>query len=461
MNLKKTFIIFILIINSYILSAQTVLDNYIKEGLNSNLTLQIKEFDLEQSILAIKEARGMFFPSITLNARYTWAGGGRTMSIPVGDLLNPIYNELNTQHGTTYPTNLGDQPLSITPSREQETSVQVIQPLFIPQIYFNIKVQANIRDVRETDILIYKRYLVSEIKQAYFNYLKAVNVVFVYEKMTEVLIENQRVSETLFASGKATEDVVYRAKTEIANLTQKTVEAEKNVTLAESYFNFLINRPLDSSIEMMDTDTIGYDFNMSIEEAEAYALCFREEFILFSNYLEAQDYAVKLSRSNSFPEISAVFNYGFIGENYRFSADNDFWSASIVLRWQLFNGLSNVAKTQAATIEQEQLNIQLQELKESVRLEVKAAYDNLLVAEMSIITATEGSTAAQKYFEIISYKYEQGMSSQMEYMDAQTSLTNAEINMLISEYDFYIYYARLEHVTGLQNNNNESISILP
>ena len=265
----------------------------------------------------------------------------------------------------------------------------------------------------------------------------------------------------MFISGKATEDVVYRAKTEIANLTQKTVEAGKNVTIAQAYFNFLINRPLDSSIEIIESETIEYEFDMSLEEAEAYALCFREEFILFGNYLEAQEYAVLLSRSNSFPEISAVFNYGFLGEDFRFNSDNDFWSASIVLRWQLFNGLSNVAQTKQATIEQEQLNLQLEELKESIKLEVKAAYDSLLVTEMSIITATEGLTAAQKYFEIISYKYEQGMSQQMEYMDAQTSLTNAELNMLIAEYDFYINFARLESVTGLQANNKDSISILP
>lgn len=463
----QLFLIFLTLINliysnadEKITISKTILDNYIEVGLNNNLALQEKEFDLEYSVQVLKEARGMFFPTVTLNSRYTWADGP-DMTFPAGEMLNPIYEALNSLHGLNFPTDLGDQVIYGVPEREQETSIRIIQPLFIPRVYFNLRLNARLSDARETDILIYKRQLTSEIKQAYFNYLKAVNVVLVYEKMQDVLNENLRVSETLFTSGKATEDVVYRAKTEIANLTLKFAEAEKNITLSRAYFNYLLNRPLDSEIDYMETGEITYEFNYTIEEAEALALTFREEMILFGNYLEAQDYAVLLSRSSSFPEISAVFNYGYSGESFRFDTDNDFWSASIVLRWELFNGLSNIARTKQATIEQKQLSIRLEELRESIRLEVKEAYNNLIVAQKSIAASTEGLTAAQKYFDIISYKYSEGISTQMEYMDAQTNLTNAEINMLISRFDFYINYAIFGSVTALQNKDIESISVLP
>lgn len=47
---------------------------------------------------------------------------------------------------------------------------------------------------------------------------------------------------------KITVDVVYRAKAEVSEIEQKLLEANNNRELAQSYFNFLLNKPLESEI---------------------------------------------------------------------------------------------------------------------------------------------------------------------------------------------------------------------
>ena len=44
--------------------AQQVLDTYIKEGLANNLVLQEKNASLERSLLALKDAKSYFLPSV-------------------------------------------------------------------------------------------------------------------------------------------------------------------------------------------------------------------------------------------------------------------------------------------------------------------------------------------------------------------------------------------------------------
>ena len=56
------------------------LENYIHIGLESNLALKQQEFSLEQSIQVLNEARGLYFPSINILARYSRAGGGRDLT---------------------------------------------------------------------------------------------------------------------------------------------------------------------------------------------------------------------------------------------------------------------------------------------------------------------------------------------------------------------------------------------
>lgn len=46
-------------------------------------------------------------------------------------------------------------------------------------------------------------------------------------------------------------------------------------------------------------------------------------------------------------------------------------------------------------------------------------------------------------------KYEEGVAAQVAYLDAQTTLTNAAINEVISEYDYYITYANFERIVAL------------
>jgi outer membrane protein TolC len=68
---------------------QSILDEYIQEGLQKNQSIQQQEFAFEKSVYALKEAKSLFLPSLSLMTDYVLAGGGRTVDFPAGDLLNP------------------------------------------------------------------------------------------------------------------------------------------------------------------------------------------------------------------------------------------------------------------------------------------------------------------------------------------------------------------------------------
>jgi outer membrane protein TolC len=88
----------------------SILDNYLRIGLDSNLALHQRNFDLQRSLLDLKRARAQFYPQAGFSSQYTLADGGRTQSIPVGDLLNGVYSTLNQLTGTNkFPT--GSQPV--------------------------------------------------------------------------------------------------------------------------------------------------------------------------------------------------------------------------------------------------------------------------------------------------------------------------------------------------------------
>src|SRR5689334_7833957 len=74
---------------------QQKLDYYVHEGLENNIVVQQKAIAYEQAQRSLQIATGFFLPSVTLLADYTSGEGGRSISIPVGDMLNPVYASLN------------------------------------------------------------------------------------------------------------------------------------------------------------------------------------------------------------------------------------------------------------------------------------------------------------------------------------------------------------------------------
>jgi HEPN domain-containing protein len=125
--MNRVIILYLFLLSATSVCAQnTVLDTYIQIALDSNLALQQKEYSYQKSLEALTEAQRLFFPTISFDARYSVAKGGRTVEIPFGDLVNPIYNNLNQINQTLDPTaplypEIENSELSFVRSPEQET----------------------------------------------------------------------------------------------------------------------------------------------------------------------------------------------------------------------------------------------------------------------------------------------------------------------------------------------------
>jgi len=438
----RSFLLLLLLVPR--LAAQpTPLETYVGQGLQNNLALKQKEISLEQSLWALREARGMFLPSVEIAARYSRAGGGRTIEFPVGDLMNPVYATLNEMLGfagrpPAFPTQLENVAIPFLREEEQETKLRIVQPIFQPAIYYNLKMKSSLKAVREMELDLYRRQLVADIQTAYFNYHKTVQVVDLYTRTRQLLLENLRVGEKLFQHQKVTEEVVFQAQTELAELARQQAGAEKNQQMARAYLNFLVNQPLEQSVPdalPIECDSIQV---LDLSELTAMAIRQRQEFRLLQHAIRATGYQQKLAGAAYFPNLTGVIDYGIQGEKYRLTADADYWMASAVLNWNLFQGGQDRARQQQAVLEQTRLETQLRELTQQIELEVLNAVNDRMVAQKSIAAAQTQLRTAQKTFEIIRKKFEQEMAPHIEFLNARTTLTNAEMALIIAQYDFQI-----------------------
>jgi outer membrane protein len=434
-----------------LLQGQEVLDEYVKYGIDNNLSLKQKQSGYQKSIAALKEARGLFYPDISFNARYTASEGGRVIDFPIGDLLNPVYTSLNSLTSSGMFTTVENQQVRFLRPAEQETKLRLIQPLFNSDIYYNSRIKKELTIFEDEDVNQYKRELTAEIKKAYYNVATAHEVQSILNSTRKLLTENIRVNKKLVENDKITIDYLYRSETELSKFDQELQNAEKNKKLACAYFNFLLNRSLTDSIIIRQPSVypVLSDFTPIYSKS---AIDNREELKKLSNYRNISDMQVKMNKSGNLPEMFIAVDYGFQGEQYRFNKNQDYVQASAILTWSLFSGFQNRAKIRQAILEKEIIESKLEETKKQIELQVLNTMNELLTAEKGITAAEARVKNAREGFRLVNRKYEEGQAALIEFIDARSTLTQAEENLIISKFNYLSCFAEFEKVTAINKS---------
>ncbi len=439
-------------------SAQTtktfddIVDEYVAEGLRSNLALRTETLEVEKATAALSEARARFFPELSLEARYTRAEGGREIAIPLGSALNPVYSTLNqmleAQGQPAQFPQLTDETVPFLRPREQDTRLVFRQPIFAPAIPAAVRAQRALLNSSNYRRMAIARGLRRDITLAYVDWLKARNSVGIVASSEDLLRENLRVNQSLFDNGKITEDQVLRARSELLAVEQQKREASNLSDQARSYFNFLLNRDLLAPIEPTDPPATETQSPSALEVQWSAALDRRPEIAQVEQLRKASEEQLRVARKNRWPTLSLGIDGGTQGEEYRFGRGYNFATGSLLFTWKLFDAGADAARVRQARASERQLVLRQEEVAQQIRLEVQQAYDRLVTARDSLATAAARVDAARAAFRIASRKRDEGVISQVEFMDARNALTSAELNHNITRFDVLARRAELEYATS-------------
>lgn len=415
----------------------------VEEVLANNLELVQAQLREEAAEARVREARGRFLPSLTVDSRYSDQSG----AVDLGSFVNPANAALNQLLGEPrFPTDL-----SITLPFRHESRARLVQPLFNERIRAGYSASRHALGAQRAERRSTARNLAAEAQTAFLNVQAARSLRRIWESTVVLVEESERVSQRLVDAGSATPDAVFRARAERSDVEQKLQEAREQEDAAVRAFNQLLNRPLVTPVDTVAEISLRFPIPLSEEEALERGLLGREEMAGLQEGIGAAEASKRLATASVLPEVSVALDYGFQGRELEFSRNNDFWMASVVLSWNVFNGGQNAARRQAAESEVQRLRTRRQEVEDLIRLDVGRAYEAAVVARDAIGTAEDRLAAAQRTFELVHRRYEEGLATPVEFLDARTSFTNAELNRVVTVYRYAIRWVDLERAAALRD----------
>ncbi len=429
-----------------------VIDDYVRLGLQSNLSLQSQSLEIERAQAALDAARASYFPSLELAARYTRAEGGRNISLPIAEAVNPVYTTLNellaAQGQPARFAQIANESFNFLREREQDTRVSLRQPLIAPAIPAAVRARRNLLGASEYAREALARRLKRDISVGYLDWLATTKAASIVESSVTLLQENLRVNESLFRNGKITQDQVLRARAELLAVEQQLRDSRNGAAQAQSYLNFLLNRPLDTPLEPSETVGELMVITGDLAGTRAGALERRPEIAQLDSVTRAASEQLRIARAARWPTLSLGADAGVEGERYEFDGDSDFRTVSLLLNWTFFDGGARAAEVRRAAAGLRQSEVQQQLTAQQIQLEVQQALDRLTTAADSLATAEARAEAARAGFRIASRKRDEGVINQVEFIDARSSLTSAELNLNVTRFAVLARQAELAYATA-------------
>jgi outer membrane protein TolC len=231
-------------------------------------------------------------------------------------------------------------------------------------------------------------------------------------------------------------------------LQSQLAQLENGLKVQEQSLRQLINLPAEEPLEI--TGTMQYvDFNMSLEECQEEAFANRPELAQMDYQLEIMDRNIQMAGANDNPMVSLIGSYQDTGTAF-FDKDSyqDVFSATLSISWPIFDSFGTHGLVLAARAQKRQLEKAQEQLNEGVILEVEANYRTMESNRESITAQAANISLAEEALSMVEAQYDAGLATNLDVMDTQLTLRQAEIAFKTALHDYLLAIFNLYKAMG-------------
>lgn len=435
-----------------ILAQKSILDEYIEMGFQQNIVVQQKLISAEKALLSLQSAQSLYQPTFAFQGGYQTGEGGRSISFPVGDMLNPVYATLNQLTKSSAFPQIANVETNFFPRNFYDVKLTSVMPIYNRDISINKEIQSQTLGIQKADIQVYKRELVKNIKTAYLNYLMAHKAIGIYQNGLLLAQEGKKINEKLLANGKGLPAYILRSENEVVQMASQLSEAEKQAESAKMYFNFLLNRELQTEIKTNFDEQEALDILKKNQMADADQ---REELGMLKQAISLQQSVVKMNESFYLPKLNGYLNLGSQSSNWDFNQKSTYYLLGMQVDIPIFSGKRNLNKIKQSAMDVDMAKKSLDLTSKQVSLALQIAQKNLTQTWVAFRASQKQIDVANTYQKLIDKGYKEGVNTYIETLDARSQWTNAHLALNINQFKILIAAAQVEREAASYPLKNE------
>lgn len=432
---KFALLIVFLFASQCILEAQTVktlrFEEAIAMGISNSKVLKVDEAKVDQSLADLVEAKNQLLPNINLSGSYLrLAKANVNFKIPTG-----------SAEGGSVPD----------VSSALYGSANLSWPIFAGgRIQYGIQSAKYLVEASKLDVENQKDQVAYTIAEAYNNLFKA-------NKAIEVLEESLRTAQArdssflkLEQNGILARNDRLKAQLQTSDIELQLLDAKNNYAVANINMDLLLGLPEETQIEV---DSNYLDQNNTLEANDYYleqAFKNRKDIQALDLNRKAASLQTKSAKSIYYPTIALTGGYVAADIPKVLSVTNAL-NAGIGIQYNL----SNLYKKNSGLMRSKSIEKQLEAnndlLSDQVTLAVKRDFQNDVFANRKTEVFERALAQAEENYRITHNKFDNGLATMTELLDADTARLASRVNLTNSKADASLAHKKLLQTSGLIN----------
>ncbi len=257
------------------------------------------------------------------------------------------------------------------------------------------------------------------------------------------------------ANGVSSKYDELRAQVDVANFRAELIRQENNLVLAKTTLLRTLGTATDATIHLSDP-LKHVAVTMGLDQAVKAAYRNRPDLYMAELNVRMQREQVNVLRSSYFPEVDLVVS----AESDRYREGADDWDgsqlAALQFSWSLFDGCEREGELISARAKLKQREVELKDVEEDVVLGVQQALLNLKNADEYVESQRLSLQHAEEGLRLAMTGYREGVNTEVEIVDARSSLTEARGNHFKALYDHSMARLALDYAMGLLSESYEA-----
>lgn len=397
-------------------------------ALEQNATIREARSDLEAQHGVVVQTRAVALPTVQAAGKYT--------------------DESKTLLVFPFPAEI--------PHQNWNSGIQIVQ-----NIYMGGRMVAAIRAADATQKQAIANYQTSvedtllNVRIAYYDVLQAAQQITVQEASLKLLQKQLDDQQHRFDAGTVPRFNVLQAEVAVANQRPAVISAHNSYRISKNNLANLLgyNLPRDVweeiPLDLTDTfDTSPYAVNLP--DAIQQALSRRTELTALRKSVQLQELNIINAKSGYKPTVSAFAGYNWVNNQFSTDPGNELngWNVGGQLSWDLFDGLLTQGKVKQARAQYDKSKTTLEDEQRQIELQVRTAYSDFIQARETLESQQKVQEEAEEALREAKARLDAGTGTQLDVLNAQTSLTQARTTQIQAEHDYVAARARLERAIG-------------
>ena len=418
-------------------SVDMTLEESVRTALDNNYSIKQQEAEYDSAVWARHQARRSFGPTVNWQSTATKMGGKY-----YEDML-----KLSRNYGNT---------LSLT------------MPIYTGgQLEGAIKAADLAMNANELGLELSKQQVKAATMSAYYQALQAKNQIKVAQDSVNTLTEHLKNVNAQYTVGTVAKSDVLGTQVQMANAEQNLINANNSYDVAIASLNNVMGLPTDTELNL--TDSLDYNvYEIPLEECTAYARSNRPDVLMADYQVAIAEAGVQQAKAGYMPKVSAQASKSWAGDSpfgseetdQRYGQNNS-WTAGVVVSWDIWDNNVTQSKVNQSKAAVAKAEAAAENTRQSGDLEVRTAYLNLKAAEKSINTTQVAVDKAQEDYKIAQVRYAAGVGTNLDVMDAEEKLAQAQTNYYTALYNYNSSKAALDKAMGIMVDLDVSKLALP